>query len=171
MSVNLSSYGGLEFDLGYDGQILDSSLASVETRINQSATAVEYGRAVVLAASDGCEMLASGSGVKICGIAVKNVQHARDAAGNGANFPQYDPVDVLKIGPMCATALEAADDGDAVVAVTAQNGRLGSIKGGAANGTTRILVPNTYWKGAQTAGVKGKLQMYGGQAIKTTYGS
>jgi hypothetical protein len=171
MAVDLNSYGGLEIDIGCDGQILDSSIASVETRINQSATAIEYGRAVVEAANDGCAMLATGTGVKICGISVKNVQHAKDPSGNGTNYPQYDPVDVMKIGPMCITALENADDGDAVIAVVAQNGRLGSVKNGAADGTTRILVPNTYWKGAQTAGSKGKIQAFGAQTIKTTYGA
>ena len=45
---DLSTYGGRLRDLGYAGQIVDTNPATIESKTNEAATAIDYGIAVAL---------------------------------------------------------------------------------------------------------------------------
>jgi hypothetical protein len=167
MGVDLNSYGGLTFDRGMHGQVATSAPHSIRSKRNESATAIQFGRVVARGADGGVVPLSS-SALVVAGISLKNVEHPITPAGLGLEYAQNEFVPVLDFGDLYATAAEAANDGDQVIAIVAGGGTLGASKGGIADGTTRITVPFASWDGAVTAGAMGKIKVSIGATITAT---
>lgn len=156
---DLSSYGGRLRDLGYAGQIVDTNPTTIETLINDQATAIDFGVAVARsAANDTCKAPAA-DGDKIVGISVRHAIRPADSSNN-VTYAQKDAVPVLRDGFVYAVAYENAARGDGVISVTAQNGKLGSTTGGAA-GLGRVAVPGATWETTTTAGQIGIVRIAG----------
>jgi len=167
LAVDLSTIGGDQFEKGFPGQVADFTDAVIHSRINEGATAIPFGRAVAKGASDGC-IIMSAQAYSVAGISVKNVIHPRSTGGVVA-YNQYDSVGLLTHGAIYVLAAENARDGDAVIAIVAGGGTLGSSQGGVADESDRITVPGAYWRGAVTAGSIGKIVLRGsGATIRTT---
>lgn len=133
----LSTYGGALRDIGYAGGLVDLSGAFIESRIQESATPLEFGAAVARGATAmGCAVPASVAAL-IIGFAVRNAVYAADEDGN-VNFPQNRMVPVYRGGgsPIFALAAEDAAAGDFVSVLTTAN-TLGSASGDAL--ATRVV--------------------------------
>lgn len=156
---DLSTYGGRLRDLGYAGQIVDTNPVTIETLINDQATAIDFGVAVARSAADNTCKAPAADGDLIVGISVRHAIRPADSSNN-VNYAQKDAVPVLRDGFVYATAYENATRGDGVISVTAQSGKLGSVTGGAA-GAGRVAVPGAKWETTTTAGQIGIIRIAG----------
>ncbi len=156
---DLSTYGGRLRDLGYAGQIVDTNPATIESKTNEAATAIDFGAAVARGAADDTCKAPAADGDKIIGISVRHAIRPADSSGN-VTYAQKDSVPILRSGYVYATAYENATRGDGVISVTAQSGKLGSTTGGAA-GVGRVAVPNAIWETTTTAGQIGIVRISG----------
>lgn len=153
----LATVGGVEFTAGYAGQLADSGPHIIETRVNEAATAIDFGVAVTRGVAVGfspgnCKVLNTNGQIPV-GITVRNAasQIASTDGLNTVNYPRYDDVPVLKEGTIWALPFEDVVEGDGVVAIPAQNGKLGGTTAGAANGTSRMAVDGAVWLETKTA--------------------
>lgn len=163
MSVDLSSPGGAEFVRAFKGQVLDLSKAVIGSRTNESATPLEFGRAIARGASGGAVPL-DGTHTSVCGLSVMNPIQPADYSTNAVNVKKGQEVALLEQGSMAVYPVENWADGDALYGLTAQAGELGTASGGGAS-ATRILIPGASMKGAGTAGTCGEATIVGGQTI------
>lgn len=154
---DLSSYGGRLRDLGYAGQIVDFNNSISQSLTNDQALAIDFGVAVARSAADGTCKAPTLDTDKIIGISMRHAIRPADTSNN-VTYAQYDSVPILKDGFIYATAYENATRGDAVLSVTAQNGKLGSTTGGAA-GAGRVVVPGATWETTTTAGQIGVIRI------------
>lgn len=106
-AVDLSTYGGALLDAGYAGMIADINEASLVSRNNESATAIDFGGVVARGtADDGCKPVALSSD-KILGFAVRHPIMASSAVPGATpvvNYARYASVPVLEIGRIFVTA-------------------------------------------------------------------
>ena len=65
---------------------------------------------------------------------------------------------LARFGRILVTALENATEGDQVLFITAQGGKLGSTTGGAA-GAGRVAVPGARWAETVVAGAVGVIEI------------
>lgn len=122
---DLSTYGGRLRDLGYAGEIVDTNPATIESKTNDQATAIDFGVAVARSAADNTCKAPSAVTDKIIGISVRHA--IRPAAADGTvNYAQKDSVPIIRDGYVYAVAAENVTRGDTVVALTASAGTLGS---------------------------------------------
>lgn len=156
---DLTTYGGALRDIGYAGQVADTSPATIENRTNSGATSIDFGRAVARGADDKSCKAPAADGDKIIGISVRHVTMVADASGNVV-YKQYASVPIMKEGYIYAIPAENVTEGDAVLSITAGNGTLGGVTGGAA-GAGRVAVPNATWETTTTAGKVGKIRLAG----------
>jgi hypothetical protein len=160
---DLSSYGGRLRDLGYAGQIVDTNPATIESKINEAATAIDFGVAVARGASDDTCKAPTADGDKLIGISCRHAIRPADSSNN-VTYGQRDSVPIVRNGYVYATAYENATRGDTAISVTAQNGKIGSTTGGAA-GAGRIALdgtsgkPKVTWETTTTAGNIGILRV------------
>lgn len=100
-AVDLSTYGGVLLDLGYDGQIVDINEAIIATRANENSTAIDFGGAVARGASGStCKPLASVSDL-FAGIAVRHpigVSLTAPGVTPSVKYNQYEAVPILELG-------------------------------------------------------------------------
>jgi hypothetical protein len=163
MAVDLSSPGGLQAALGFEGQIATAVHSTIRSRVNNGETAIPFGRAVAKGAtSKTCAILANNTDV-IVGISVMRPLHPL-AAGVVA-FKQYDDVPLLNEGEIYAKASETVVDGDGVIALVAGGGTFGSARVGKASTTGRLTVPNAFWVGDVVSGQIGKIAVNTGATI------
>lgn len=160
---DLSTYGGRLRDLGYAGQIVDTNPATIETLINDQATAIDFGVFVARSAADNtCKAPAADVDLLI-GLSARHAIRPADA-GNNVTYAQKDAVPVVRDGFIYAVALENATRGDVAISVTAQGGKVGSTTGGAA-GAGRIAAdgtggkPKATWETTTAAGAIGILRV------------
>lgn len=142
MGVNLSSYGGLNADVGYGGQLADlRSNSGVINRINESTTPVDYGVAVRDGvAKQSCAVVSSVTD-RVIGISVRHVTSVGPTPGV-VNYPQYACVPVLESGRILITPYENVTKGAPVFA-RISDGRLGVTDD---SGVSTIRVPNARWE-------------------------
>ena len=166
----LATVGGSEFSVGCPGLLAsDPANAKIESRLNESATAQDYGdlvcRGVAVAPGvmGNCKPPVSG-GVGI-GIAVRALSEANTttAAGTTAvvNYAQNKTVPILKDGDIWCIAAEAVTEGDDCLGIVGTTG-IGSVQAGAANGTTRLALPGAKWQQTVGSGAVGLVR------VKTT---
>ncbi len=156
---DLSTYGGRLRDLGYAGQIVDTNPATIESKTNEAATAIDFGVAVARGAADDTCKAPAADGDKIIGISARHAIRPADSSGN-VTYAQRDSVPIVRQGYIYAVAYENATRGDGVISVTAQSGKLGSTTGGAA-GAGRVAVPGATWETTTTAGQIGIVRIAG----------
>ncbi len=163
---SLATVGGLEFPVGYPGQIaqLQGGLQEIETRTNENATAIEVGggvcRGVDTVPGKNGNIKPPVSGGVVVGFSVRALSEMNTAVAAGTvNYPQYSDVPVMREGLMWVTAAENAAEGEACIIVVATPATVGSATtGGAANGTTRLAAP-AVWRQAITAGSVGLISV------------
>lgn len=156
MAVDLSTYGGDLQPVGYAGAIPDIANTTIVSRINESATPIDFGVAVARgAADDTCKPIGADAD-KILGISVRI---ATKVSANGTvNYERYDAVPVLRHGHIRAIAYENVVRGDAVISVTAQAGKLSGTTAGAA-GAGRVAVAGATWDTTTAAGQIGLIRI------------
>jgi hypothetical protein len=125
MKPNLNTYGGDLRELGYAGQVADSNDVTSVSKINNGATAIDFGVAVARDAGDDLCKAVTADTDTIIGLSMRHAIRPASAAGD-VLYVQNDDVPVMKDGFMFATAFENATRGDYAVAVVAQAGKLGS---------------------------------------------
>ena len=169
MSVDLGSVGGLEFDRGYAGQVIDGALAIRRSRVVEAVAGLAWGAPAAQGASDGCVPF-DGTHTQFVGIAEKNPMHP--ILDGVTAYAQYDSAAIVEEGPMLILAAENARDGDELlILVDGGTGAVtwGASQGGAANGTTRVATPgNCTYEGAATAGSLAKVVLRAARTAKTT---
>lgn len=154
----LTTYGGTELDLGYEGQLThELGFTDIDHKINESATIIDFGRAVARGATDNSCKPMGADADKLIGISVRSVMTTYTSAGE-VNYPRYASVPVLKTGYIFAKAAENVTQGDAVLALTAGGGTLGGTTGGAA-GTGRVALTGAVWETTTASGSIGKIRI------------
>jgi hypothetical protein len=170
MSIpTLTTVGGQTPETGYAGQIAEGSTPTIDTRSNDNATAVDFGRAVAAGSSAWtCKPFATYAD-KIVGISVRGPSGAASTDGNNTvNYPQYAEVPVMSSGRICVPAAENVTAEDDVIAITSGSGTLGGTTGGVANGTTRKTVKGAKWKTTTASGSVGVIALSGVGLIDLT---
>lgn len=153
----LNSPGGRILDRGYAGNWADTSINLTVTRTNEGTAAIDFGVAVARGAdSTKCKKVAA-NGDSICGFSVRHAVMPYNTTTGEVAYEQNKTVPVARFGRLLVTALENAVEGDAVIAVVASGGALGSTTGGAA-GTGRIAVAGAKWAETVTAGNVGVIE-------------
>ena len=154
----LNNPGGRLLGRGYAGLWADTNPKASVSRTNEGAPVIDFGFAVARGAdSTKCKRVTV-NGDTIVGIAVRNAAIAPYATATGeVTYEQNKIVAIGKMGRMFVTALENAVEGDAVIAVVASGGALGSTTGGAA-GAGRIAITGAKWAEAVTAGAIGIIE-------------
>lgn len=156
---DLTTYGGRLRDIGYAGQVVDSSTSTIENRTNSGAISIDFGRAVARGADAGSVKAPTADGDKIIGISVRHATMVADGSGNVA-YQQYVSVPFMREGNIYAIPAENVTEGDPVLSLTAGNGTLGGTTGGAA-GAGRVAVPAATWETTTAAGAVGKIRLAG----------
>lgn len=154
---DITTYGGMQRDVGYAGQVAKLGPATIESRVSTSLAAIEFGRAVARGSRDQSVTRPAADADEIIGISVRTGTKQADASGNVA-YNTNDGVPVMRLGYIYAIATEATNDGDYVVSLTAGAGTLGSKTGGA-SGAGRVLVPNAKWETTVAAGQVGLIRI------------
>lgn len=162
MSIpSLLTYGGLLHDPGYAGGIVDMNNVDILNYLNNQAIAIDYGVAVARDASGQCKAPAA-DGDKILGISARTGWDAAPGFGqtgaNVVNYVQNKMVPVLKHGEVYVLAFENVTQDDQALSITAQNGKIGGVTGGAA-GAGRVVIPGAIWQTTTTAGSIGVVRI------------
>lgn len=171
-AATLATAGGTQFTAGNAGQIANQEPHQKHTRVNQSATAIDFGVAVgrSTTVAGGCQPWATDADYFV-GISIRNPHAPAASDGFTVNFPQYSLVPLLTDGDIFVQAAEAVREGDQVLIITAGGtgsgnatpGAFGGSEGGVA-GSGRIVIPgmNAIWLDTVVAGGIGRIR------IKTT---
>ena len=153
---DLSTYGGKLLSIGYAGQAADFNDVESVTRINENATAIDFGRPVARGTDDrGCKPWTV-DGDKLIGVSLRSGVIVADASGN-INYAQYKEVPVMKRGWIFAEAAENVVDGDPALVITA-SGKFGGVSAGAA-GAGRIAATGVTWETTTAAAAIGLLRV------------
>lgn len=155
---DLSTYGGTLRDWGYPGDIATMNPVSTRSLTNNAAIAIQFGYAVARSTTDDSCKAPTADGDKLIGFALRNPLRAADVTTGLTSILQYDAVAILSDGDMWAISAEAVTRGDAVISITAGNGSLGSVTGGAA-GAGRVVVPGASWEFTTTANQTNKIRI------------
>jgi hypothetical protein len=150
---DLSTYGGRLREVGYAGEIVDMNDPHIMSRTNDQAVAIDFGVAVARSAADDTCKAPTADGDKLIGISVRNAIRPADASNN-VNYAQRDSVAVLRNGNIYVVAYENVTRGDQALSITAQNGKIGGVTGGAA-GAGRVAIPGAVWETTTAAGQVG----------------
>lgn len=154
----LNNPGGRTLARGYAGNWADTSTHIAVTRKNENAAVIDYGIAVARGASgDTCKVITA-DGDKVAGFSVRHVTAPYNPATGEVAYRQYDTVPVARLGRLLVLATEAATEGDQVLSLTAQGGKLGSTTGGAA-GAGRVAVTGARWAETVDAGALGVIEI------------
>jgi hypothetical protein len=156
---SLATAGTRTFAVGYAGQVADAEPFQIDSFVNTSATAVDFGRVVVRDTTDrSCKVMAADTD-QILGISVRNPLAPASTDGNNTvNFPQYASVPVMRDGVVFAVAAENVRRGDQVLAITAGGGTLGGSQGGVA-GSGRVDVAGAIWEDTVASGAVGRIRI------------
>jgi hypothetical protein len=156
---DLATYGGKLLDLGYAGEVVNMHPNTIESKTNESVTAIDFGIAVARgAATDTCKPPAVDVD-KLIGISVRHAIHVADTSNN-VNYARYQSVPIMREGYIYAIPFENVTQDDQVLSITAQGGKLGGVTGGAA-GAGRVVLPNAKWETTTTAGNVGIVRISG----------
>lgn len=148
-AVDITTYGGPLLDTAYAGMVADLNEASIISRSNESATAIDFGVVVVRGAGDDTIKPIAADTDKILGFSVRHpIQASASVPGAtpSVSYKQYDSVPVLEIGRIWVTAGANVTAGNPVY-VTAATGALTD-----ASGAGKALVPGAYFDTTATSG-------------------
>lgn len=156
---DLTTYGGKLRDFGYAGDQATMNPISTRNLTNEGAVAIGFGTAVARGSKDDTCKAPTADGDKIIGIAMRHTTRVYNASGV-ASFAKDDAVPILIDGDAWAVPAENVTRGDAVLSLTAGNGTLGGVTGGAA-GAGRVAIPGATWETTTTSGQVGRIRMNG----------
>lgn len=155
---SLSTYGSYQRDLGYAGELVDQNPFVAESLMNDQAVAVPFGNAVARSAADNTCKAPAADGDVIIGISLRHaIRPTLGASVGGTNVVQYaqnDEVPVLRDGFIYVLAAENVTRGDQALSLTASNGTIGGVTGGAA-GAGRVAIPGANWETTTASGSVG----------------
>jgi hypothetical protein len=129
------------------------------------ADGTDEGTVVPFSATDGSQ--------KIRGITSRLAHMSASLPGNLVGYPSGAELSVFVLGEVNVVAAEDVRKDDAVLALSTPYAHahgttnLGGTKGGAANGTTRVLMTGHKWKAAYSQGEMGVVQVLGLQPAAT----
>lgn len=153
-TVDLSTYGGALLEVGYAGQIVDLNTASIISRSNESATAIDFGGVVVRGAADNtCKPIAA-TNDSILGIAVRHpIQVSSVVPGSTPDikYARSSSVAILEVGRIFVTAGANVTRGNAVYSTAA--GVLTDVSSGNA------AIPGAVWDTTTTNGNIGVIRI------------
>jgi hypothetical protein len=142
--------------LGYPGSLADGSPHTVDTVMNESATAIDFGVPVAPGTLAGTvKPIANDTDATLCsGIAMRDpTMMSADPSTNVANYARYRGLGLMRVGRIFALAAENVTDGDQVLIITgssaaqAQGTCFGSSHGaGGAAGEGRIALKGAIWR-------------------------
>lgn len=163
MAIDLATVGGVLQSLGLPGAQADSRPQVVDTCINESATAIDFGVAVargtgVSSPPGACKPVSADSD-EIIGVSCRSTTQVANSSGV-QNYPQYSGVPVCKSGSRWVTAAEDVREGDEVLVLTgaaATAPNLASSKGGVI-GTGRVALKGWRWATTTSANAIGKIE-------------
>lgn len=161
----LATVGGTQFSPYYQGAILSDD-AEVEDRINENATAIDFGAPVCRGTATTPGVIGNCrpafSGGVVIGLAARQASEANTATVAGVtpvvNYAQNKTVPVLQDGYIACLAAENVTEGTTCIAIVSGNG-LGSTTGGAADGTTRLAMTFATWAETVTSGNVGRVHI------------
>lgn len=158
MFDNLNNPGTRLLDRGYPGMWVDTNAHISISRINEGVTSIDFGFAVARGAdSTKCKKVAA-NGDTIVGFAIRNPAIATyNPTTQDVTYEPNKVVAIAKMGRMLVTALENATEGDAVLAIVASGGALGSTTGGAA-AAGRTAIAGAKWAETTAAGALGVIE-------------
>lgn len=181
----LDTTGGYSLDIGLPGSRHGTGPFAVTTYVNAGTTGVvnaaggidgngtlEFGSAVADGAIEGTVIPFVGSQT-VRGITSRMPEMSATAPGNLVGYPTGKELGIYVIGEIYACAAEAVRQDDQVIALATPYAwahgttNLGGAKGGAGNGTTRVLMTGHKWKGAVAQGEIGIIQIIGQQPTAT----
>lgn len=170
----LTTVGGDQFEIGWEGQVIDQEPSQIDTFINTGSAALDFGILAVRDTADrSCKQMAADADLQL-GIVVRNALMPATTDGNNTvNYAQYASVPVLRDGVIVVRAAEAVRRGDQVLAITAGGsgnsnpGAFGGSKGGAA-GSGRVDVPGAVWEDTVASGKLGRIRIKSVGTRRTT---
>lgn len=165
---DINTYGGRLFSVGYVGQVATEEPSDIDSFVNTSATAVDFGRMVVRDTNDrSCKVMAADADLQL-GFSARHPESPASTDGvNTVNYIQYKSVPVMRFGVMFVLAAEDVRRGDQVLAITAGGGTVGGSKGGVA-GSGRIDVPGAVWEDTTSATTIGRIRVFGSGTRRVT---
>jgi hypothetical protein len=184
----LDTTGGYQLDGGLPGTQHGDAPCARTTVVNAGTTGtinaaggidgagtVDFGVAVADGTVEGTivPFSATDGSQKIRGITSRLAHMSATLPGNKIGYPTGAELSVYQLGEINVVAAEAVRADDAVVALStpyaAAHGstNLGGTKGGAANGTTRVLMTGHKWKFSVAQGELGVVQVLGLQPAAT----
>jgi len=177
--ATLSTTGGALLSAGIAGQVADLETAQIISRINLSATAIDFGVAVFWAIGDDPEQCRPqhASTDLFTGISVRlpTMTSSSDADTlSTVNFAQYKSVPICIDGTVFALAAETVKARQQCYGLQSGGagngsaGALGSIEGGATS-ATRLALTGTGWVDNVTTGTVGRMRIkYVGDVTTST---
>jgi hypothetical protein len=150
----LATIGGVTLVPGFVGQVAETGPTTVRSMMNESATAIDFGRAVahgvatVAGVTDNCKPPGADGDV-IVGLSVRNPEPlvATTDGTNTITYARYMAVPVMTDGVMFVLAAESGIvEGTAAISITAGGGTIGGVSGaGGVAGTGRVAIPGCIW--------------------------
>lgn len=170
---SLATAGGALLSIGYAGQPANLEECSTFTLDNEStsgglesAGTIDFGIAVARGTAAGCcKVIAADADLPV-GITVRHPVMVTAAAGT-LGYRTSQPVPVMYLGDIYATAYQTVRAGDQVISVTAQGGKLSGTAAGIVD-SGRVLVPGAHWVNAVSAGEVGLIRLTGVNNPNTT---
>ena len=181
----LDTTGGYSLDLGLPGSRHGTGPFAVTTYVNAGTTGtvnaaggidgngtLEFGSAVADGSVEGTVIPFTGTQT-VRGITSRMAEMSATAPGNLVGYLTGAAVGIYVIGEIIACAAEDVRADDQVIALATPYAwghgttNLGGAKGGAGNGTTRVLMTGHKWKGATLQGALGIIQIIGQQPTAT----
>lgn len=133
-------------DIGYEGQIADTSVRDIFSRMAEAD--IEFGRALKKGTATGSCLTASASGDTIVGVSVRTQAVENDLTTGEAKYKNKDAVSVMTMGRIYAAPITAVDDGDDVYFVHA-TGKFSNAAGSSSTAGTKI--EGWKWRSKATA--------------------
>jgi hypothetical protein len=181
----LDTTGGYQLDIGLPGSRHGTGPYALTTYINAGTTGtvnvaggidgngtLDFGVAVADGSVEGTVVPFVGSQV-VRGITSRFAEMSSTTPGNLVGYPTGKEVGIYVMGEIIACAAEDVRADDQVIALATPYAwahgttNLGGAKGGAGNGTTRVLMTGHKWKGATLQGALGIIQIIGQQPTAT----
>lgn len=154
---NLTTYGGILRDPGYEGGQVNQNPFQSITMVNDQPTPIFPGRFVARsAADDTCKAPATDADV-LCGFSIRFPIMTADYLTDVMNYKQFAALPVAYDDTIYAIPSENVNRGDRVVNITATN-RAGSAATAAA-GAGRVLAGECTWETTTAAGTLGKIKV------------
>lgn len=163
MAITLATYGGLTQAVGFPGQLAEAGPHTIRSFINESATAIDFGRAVcrgtatAAGATDLCKPVGVDGDI-IIGISIRDAALLTANSSGEVTYAQRMAVPVMESGVVFVTAAEAVAEGTGALSLTAGVGTIGGVSNGAA-GAGRVVIPGAIWLDTTASGAIGRVRI------------